>query len=636
MWLVALSTILAAAYGGATFYRSEIRHLRQHVASELKAINSLKIAQLAAWRTERRGDAGVLTDSPFLAQAVTRWRANPGPALANDLLLRFRSVQRRYGYHDVLLVDRAGRIDLSLTGTTGIAIEDRGALLTAALHLRQPILSEIHTDQPYPFPHLSVIAPLFRNGSPDAEPLGAVILVSDVRESLYPLLQSWPTFSASGEVLLVRRDGDELLGLNELRHQPGTALRLRLPLSRTDVPGVRAVLGETGLIEGPDYRGVEVVTVAQPVPDSPWVLVAKVDSSEAFAAGRQRAILLLSLVLSGAGLLLGLTLSFWQRRTKMHYRALYESEAARRTSEDRYALANRATFDVIWDWELAANTLWWTGAVESLFGYTPEELEPGIESWTRRIHPEDLARVEAGLQAAIDSGAEVWSDHYRFRRKDGRYADVEDRCVISRDASGKPVRMVGALQDITERTQHEQGLRDSEARFRNLFEQAVDGIFLLTADHRFLDANPAALALLGYERDELMRLRLPAVLAKHERPRLDREVPVGMDPPAQGRFGLPGGSGRARAEQRSLFRDRARPDRKQGGRTSAAEQPGGACEHPRLGAAVDFLEGSRRALPGLQSAVRANSRRRESGTNRRQNGFRSAVAARRNRGLPGR
>ena len=86
-----------------------------------------------------------------------------------------------------------------------------------------PVLSEIRVDEPYPFPHLSAIAPLFRDGRPNAESLGAVILVSDVRESLYPLLQSWPTLSASGEVLLIRRIRDLLyeqgFTINGARHR---------------------------------------------------------------------------------------------------------------------------------------------------------------------------------------------------------------------------------------------------------------------------------------------------------------------------------------------------------------------------------------------------------------------------------
>jgi PAS domain S-box-containing protein len=131
------------------------------------------------------------------------------------------------------------------------------------------------------------------------------------------------------------------------------------------------------------------------------------------------------------------------------------AEEELRKSHERFQLANRATFNVIWDWNLQTDALWRNENFQVLFGYRAEEIEPGIESWTNRIHPEDVDRVKVSIHTAIDSGQQSWSDHYRFRRKDGVYAEVEDRGYISREANGTPVRMIGAMQDITERKQAE-------------------------------------------------------------------------------------------------------------------------------------------------------------------------------------
>ena len=127
------------------------------------------------------------------------------------------------------------------------------------------------------------------------------------------------------------------------------------------------------------------------------------------------------------------------------------AEQALRESEARYHLANRATFNAIWDWDLRADTIWWNETFYTLFGYAPEEIEPGSDSWTRRIHPDDAVRVVGAIRTAIASGQDHWSDSYRFLRGDGQYTEVDDRGHIDHDASGAPVRMIGAMQDITER-----------------------------------------------------------------------------------------------------------------------------------------------------------------------------------------
>jgi PAS domain S-box-containing protein len=153
---------------------------------------------------------------------------------------------------------------------------------------------------------------------------------------------------------------------------------------------------------------------------------------------------------------------------QMDITARVQAEAALRRNEERYRLVSRATNDVIWDWELATDRLEWNEAVLEHFGFTREELGSTSEGWSSHIHPEDHDRVLAGLHAAIDGNQESWSDEYRFRRRDGSYAAVLDRGHIGRDASGKAVRMIGSMLDLTERQRSEAALRESKERFEAL------------------------------------------------------------------------------------------------------------------------------------------------------------------------
>lgn len=135
------------------------------------------------------------------------------------------------------------------------------------------------------------------------------------------------------------------------------------------------------------------------------------------------------------------------------------ADAALRESLARFHAATRATGDVVWDWDLVKNTIWWSENFQILFGYAAEEIEPTIESWTRRIHPDDHDRVVTDIQAIVAGAEETWSDEYRFRRRDGSYADLFARGRVLRDDFGRGVRMIGAIQDITDRKQAEQRIR---------------------------------------------------------------------------------------------------------------------------------------------------------------------------------
>ncbi|MGK3963784.1 PAS domain-containing protein [Sorangium sp. So ce118] len=121
-----------------------------------------------------------------------------------------------------------------------------------------------------------------------------------------------------------------------------------------------------------------------------------------------------------------------------------------RLSDQRFHLLAKATNDTLWDWDFGSGAIWWNENFERMFGYARYEIEPGVESWTNRIHPDDRERVSRGIHDVIDGAATTWSDEYRFRRADGEYAYIYDRGMVLRDATGKAVRMLGSMMDATE------------------------------------------------------------------------------------------------------------------------------------------------------------------------------------------
>lgn len=135
------------------------------------------------------------------------------------------------------------------------------------------------------------------------------------------------------------------------------------------------------------------------------------------------------------------------------------SEERLRASHERFEMVSRATNDVVWDWNLVTNQIWWNDNFQKLFGYAPQEVGAYAESWTSRIHPEDVARIKSEVDAAIRGGAKAWAGEYRFLCRDGSYVDVFDRGLLMHDEQGRPARMIGAMIDISERKHAERHMR---------------------------------------------------------------------------------------------------------------------------------------------------------------------------------
>lgn len=186
-------------------------------------------------------------------------------------------------------------------------------------------------------------------------------------------------------------------------------------------------------------------------------------------------------------------------------------EDALRESEERLRLARLATNDVIWDRDIASDTQLWNEAGAVIFGWTDIVQEPQTADWwLERVHPDDRRRVHEGFFAVVDNPDSFrWEDEYQFLKADGSYAQVLDRGYVLRDRQGKAVRMIGAMLNISERKKMEEALRESENRFRVIFEQAYDPICLVDPESaRIVEFNEQMCRSSGYTREELSRLTI--------------------------------------------------------------------------------------------------------------------------------
>lgn len=198
-------------------------------------------------------------------------------------------------------------------------------------------------------------------------------------------------------------------------------------------------------------------------------------------------------------------------------RALDEAEGRReriraaealRLSEERFKLAARATNDVIWEWDLERDEVWCNETFDILFGHHHNSNGFSAQEKISRIHIDDQPRVTARMRDKFNSKDNIWVEEYRFQRRDGGYAYVLDRALICRNESGRPVRMIGAMSDLTERLDAEARIREQAA----LLDKARDAIVLIDMDQRILYWNKSAERIFGWAEEEALGKKISEFL----------------------------------------------------------------------------------------------------------------------------
>jgi PAS domain S-box-containing protein len=451
--LLALLTcvVLAVLASGGWFYRAQQTQLRRNAEADLRAIAQMKADQIVRWRADHLGEADEVMSSAFLVDGVAQWLANPRPEDARYILNRFRALQGHYRYSDILLVDTNGRMRLTLGGHPSELHERTALELTAAFRDRRPRLTDLHAGPAERPPHLDVIAPLSRAGKDATNLVGAIIFQADAREFLYPLLRSWPIVRRSAETLLVRRDGESVLYLSELRHQSNTAFKLRFPLILEEMPETMAVRGQEGIVRGKDYRGVDVIAVVQPVPESPWFIITKIDVAEALSGWRTRSALILMLML-GSIVTLSVFAGFvWQRREKLHYLTLLQSEALRSRVEERHHIILNSIGDGVIATDPEGRVEMLNPIAAALAGWSPAEARGRpIEEVFQVISDETRERMENPVKRVLyEECAMGLSDQSVLRARDGSERPIAYSGAPIRDANGVVTGVVLVFRDQT-------------------------------------------------------------------------------------------------------------------------------------------------------------------------------------------
>lgn len=438
---------------------SEINKIE--VSHNLSSIGQLKANQIRSYLDERRGDAIALTN--FLnVPAAHQWMIrSPGSNLPSTLRQPLERVINANQNDGILLLD--GQANTRLSIGRYAELSDAGKTMAlGVLRDRTPMAFQIYFGDPSSpeKPLLDIFVPVV---NPDNSQVMGVLVLRDDLHFLYQLINTWPVESKTAESLLVTRDGNDVLFLNELRHKKNTALKLRFPLNggsnTSGWPGIRAAQGYTGYLEALDYWGKPVLAYTLPVPDSPWGMIVKIEMNEAM----ERISHLQTIAWITIGLFIVLAAcaaSLWwykqenERKTHEKLNGVLDSLHKREVilAEFKHTLDQVHDCIFMFDPDTLRFSYVNQGSVTQV-GYTKAEL---LQMTPLDIKPDFTEkRFRAMLQPLLNGHAPSLTFEAVHKHKDGHKIPVEIFLQVVQQEDQKLI-CVALVRDISERKQAEE------------------------------------------------------------------------------------------------------------------------------------------------------------------------------------
>jgi PAS domain S-box-containing protein len=435
--------------GGYKYYQFEAERIGEEKYQKLAAIGKLKADQIQDWREENLRDIVGFAKAPFFRRELQQWLGDRSNILIEkDLQQYFRIQKENYNYTDILLTDADGRFLLSANNRSDALSRIEESVVKAVLDKRTALLGDLYRSL-QGIPELDVAMPIF-----DEKQRAIAVLVTKINagDLLYPLVEFWPTPSKTAETLLVRKDGDEVLYLNELRHLPDSALSFRQPLVPGGLPAAQAILGNKGIFRGRDYRGIDVLADLRPIAGSPWFMVAKVDISEIFAEIRYRGAVvssfaILSILLTASAIAYG-----YRHRQALLYKDLYRLEQKQREIQEQFRTILYSIGDAVITTDTNGLVKQMNPVAERLTGWSEQEAkDQEIETVFNIINEDTRKPVENPQKKVLREGVITGlANHTLLVARNGTEYPIADRAAPVRDEKGEILGVVLVFRDQIE------------------------------------------------------------------------------------------------------------------------------------------------------------------------------------------
>jgi two-component system, cell cycle sensor histidine kinase and response regulator CckA len=457
-YLISIFVLFAIglSLAGYFYYYQQKQRLLQLAKDNLSSIAKLKVGQIENWRQERFNDASFIFHNEAITLQFERFLKKPNGREECDVMLGWMTPMfKNRQYVGMDLFSMNGRHLFCILDDSCKASVYENDIFKEAIRTKKVLFADLHVHDDGRV-YMGLVVPLIKIGKKDTTVLGSLLLRIDPWRFLYPLIQSWPIISKTSETLILRREGDDVVYLNELRHRREKNLALRMSISENKLPAAIAARGYEGVVEGIDYRQEEVVAAVRQISNSPWYMVAKIDVDEVLAENTRIAIgvtsvtaLILLLLASGIRMV-------WKEQEVKQYQVLIDSQQERQALIQHFDYLMRYANDVIFLSNEELRIIEANERAEHTYGYSHEELLNLYitDIWQTKT-PSDL---NERLKSMMTPGGALYETYHR--RKDGSVFPVE--------ISGRTITIEAKtyvqeiIRDITERKEAEKALRERE------------------------------------------------------------------------------------------------------------------------------------------------------------------------------
>ncbi len=483
---------------GVLYYKSQKKNLLETSMQELSTITDMKVRQVTQWRQERIGDGTFLSENISLIRQFSGYLKNMHDRkLHDDLIGDLHGIIGNYDYKNALFIDRDLNVRLfypDLDTVIGNYLKPR---LPDILKKRKVLLTDLHHTGKVSFVHLDLIVPLKGPEQKDTSIIGILILRIDPDKILFPLIQSWPVKSNTSESFIFNRENDSIVYLSELRYLSNASLNFKKSVTEEKLASAMALRGYIETSDAIDYRGVPVFASMKKVPESPWFLLAKTDRDEIYKSLRDQlkfVIIIIVLMIITSLFLCGLLV--WQQRLR-YYRSKFESEKERQVLEKRYNYILKFANDLILILDNNFKIIEANDKVLETYQYERKELIGNNIS--KLLAESSLSKLLDNQKMLNANGFALFEALHR--KKDGIEFPIE---VSARKVDIEGITYYQSImRDITERKNTEEILRESEERFRKIFEDSPIGMVMTGKDMGILRANDAFCNMIGRSESEL-------------------------------------------------------------------------------------------------------------------------------------